>query len=155
MATALNGLKKLSDVVDNDVAKWWMVYDEFVKKVNAIDTSKLINKTDYNAKIKNIEDKIPNITGLATTAVFTVVENNIPNVSNLVKKQIMMQKYETLKKYFTNSDYNRFTNDILDTKVTENKLIDEYDLDEKIKNISNKRRNRNISNKSRIKIRTR
>ena len=132
-----------------------MVYDEFVKKVNAIDTSKLINKTDYNAKIKNIEDKIPNITGLATTAVFTVVENNIPNVSNLVKKQIMMQKYETLKKYFTNSDYNRFTNDILDTKVTENKLIDEYDLDEKIKNISNKRRNRNISNKSRIKIRTR
>ena len=132
-----------------------MVYDEFVKKVNAIDTSKLINKTDYNAKIKNIEDKIPNITGLATTAVFTVVENNIPNVSNLVKKQIMMQKYETLKKYFTNFDCNRFTNDILHTKITENKLIDEYDLDEKIKNISNKRRNKNISNKSRIKIRTR
>ena len=132
-----------------------MVYDEFVKKVNAIHTSKLINKTDYNAKIKNIEDKIPNITGLATTPAFTVVENNIPNVSNLVKKQIMMQKYETLKKYFTNFDYNRFTNDILHTKITENKLIDEYDLDEKIKNISNKRRNKNISNKSRIKIRTR
>ena len=27
-----------------------------VKKVNAIDTSELVKKTDYNAKIKNIED---------------------------------------------------------------------------------------------------
>ena len=37
-------LSKLSNVVKNDVVK----------------------KTEYNAKIKNIEDKIPNITNLAT-----------------------------------------------------------------------------------------
>ena len=31
-------------------------YDELVKKVNTIDTSKRVNKTDYNAKIKGIND---------------------------------------------------------------------------------------------------
>ena len=43
-------------------------YDELAKKVNAVDTRKRVNKTDYNAKIKGIEGKIPSITGLATTA---------------------------------------------------------------------------------------
>ena len=37
-------------------------------------------KTDYNAKIKDIEDKIPSVTNLATTAALTSVENKIPNV---------------------------------------------------------------------------
>ena len=40
------GLSKLSDVVENDVVK----------------------KDVYNAKIKNIEDKIPDITNLATNS---------------------------------------------------------------------------------------
>ena len=40
----------------------------------------------YNAKIKNIEDKLPDITNLATATVLTTVENKIPHVSNLVKK---------------------------------------------------------------------
>ena len=42
------------------------MYNELVKKVNAIDTSKPANKTDYNAKTKDIEDKILSITNLAT-----------------------------------------------------------------------------------------
>ena len=66
------------------------MYDEFVKKVNAIDTSKLVNKTDYDAKIKDIEDKIPSIYNLTTTVALSAVENKIPKVSDLVKKQIMM-----------------------------------------------------------------
>ena len=37
--------------------------DLLVKKVNAIDTTKLANKSDYNSKIKGIEGKIANITG--------------------------------------------------------------------------------------------
>ena len=40
----------------------------------------------YNAKIKYIEDKIPDITNLATNVTLNAVENKIPNVSNLVKK---------------------------------------------------------------------
>ena len=54
----------------------------------------LLRKTDYNAKIIEIEGKIPSITGLATTAALTAVENKTPDVNNLVKeKQIMTQKY--------------------------------------------------------------
>ena len=45
-------LSKLSDVVK---------IDKLVKKVNAVDTSKLVNKADYNDKIKDIEDKTPDI----------------------------------------------------------------------------------------------
>ena len=74
------------------------MYDELIKKVNAIDTSKLVNTKDYNAKIKDIEAKIPSVINLATTTALSAVENKIPKVSNLVKKQIMMQKYQTLRK---------------------------------------------------------
>ena len=50
------------------------------------DISELIKKNNYNAKITEIEGKIPSITGLATTAALTAVENGIANVYNLVKK---------------------------------------------------------------------
>ena len=46
----------------------------------------LLKKDVYNAKIKNIEDTIPDITNLATTSALTIAENKITNVSNLVKK---------------------------------------------------------------------
>ena len=35
--------------------------------------------------IKDIEDKVPDITKLATTARFTAAENKIPNVSDLFR----------------------------------------------------------------------
>ena len=62
-----------------------------------------------------------------------------------------MKKYQQWK-YFTTSDYNKFTSNTLDGKVTQKKLINEYDLNEKIKK---KRRNKNISKKARIKNRAR
>ena len=74
LAPVPTDLKKLSYVVDNDVVEK-TVCNELVKKVNAIDTIKLVNKTDYDAKIKDIEDKISSITDLATTAALTAVEN--------------------------------------------------------------------------------
>ena len=55
-------------------------------------------KTDYNAKITEIEGKIPSISDLATNAALTAVENKIPNVSNLVKKKKMTQKLLKLKR---------------------------------------------------------
>ena len=69
--------------------------------------SSLVKKPDLNAKITEIEGKIPsitdlatnsaltavemegkipNITGLATNFALTAVENKIPDVSSLVKK---------------------------------------------------------------------
>ena len=66
-------LSKLSDVIENDV----------------------IEKTDYNAKITEVENKIPDFTNLATKTALNTVENKSPNTSGLVK----------------NTDYN--------TKITE------------------------------------
>ena len=44
-----------------------------------------------------IEGNIPSISGLATTAALTAIENKIPDISNqLKKKQIMTQKHQTL-----------------------------------------------------------
>ena len=44
-------------------------------------------KADYNAKITEIENKIPDISNLATkTALNKTVENKIPDTSGLVKK---------------------------------------------------------------------
>ena len=49
-------------------------------------TSRLVKKSDYNAKISELENKIPSISGLVTTSALTSVENKIPSVSSLVKK---------------------------------------------------------------------
>ena len=46
----------------------------------------LLRKTDYNAKITEIEGKIPSISDLVANAALTVVENKTPNTSSLVKK---------------------------------------------------------------------
>ena len=46
----------------------------------------LKKKTDLNAKITEVEGRIPRITGLATNSALTAVENKIPDVSSLVKK---------------------------------------------------------------------
>ena len=46
----------------------------------------LKTKTYYNAKIIEIEKKIPSISGLATNSALTAVENKIPDVNSLVQK---------------------------------------------------------------------
>ena len=45
-----------------------------IKKIP--DTSDLAKKTDLNAKINEIENKIPIITSLATNSTLTAVKNN-------------------------------------------------------------------------------
>ena len=68
-------LSKLSDVVKYDVVK---------KDVN-------------NAKIKNIEDKIPDITNLATNASLNAnVKDQIPNITWLVILLLLLLKIKYL-----------------------------------------------------------
>ena len=47
----------------------------------------------FKAKIKNIEDKIPDITNLATNTTFNVeinqVKNKIPNIKNLATTTVL------------------------------------------------------------------
>ena len=54
--------------------------------------------------------KIPSTTNLATTSALTGVENNIPNVSNLVKKKNEYYKKisESENKVTTDHDHNKY-----------------------------------------------
>ena len=45
-----------------------------------------LKKTDFGARIIEVENEIPSITGLATDSAITAVENKIPDVSSLVTK---------------------------------------------------------------------
>ena len=58
------------------------MYDKLVAKVDNIDTSGLVKKTDYNTKITEIEDKIPDISGLATKTFFSSTFSTL-NVFNI------------------------------------------------------------------------
>ena len=66
-------------MVKNDVIKK-NEYDQLVAKVNGIDNTNFVSKTKYAKDGTDFEDKIGK------------VDKNIPDVTNLVKKQIIIPK---------------------------------------------------------------
>ena len=50
------------------------------------DIANLATNASLNAKINEVKGEIPNITNLAITTALTAIENKIPSVGNLVKK---------------------------------------------------------------------
>ena len=71
-------LAKLSNVVKNVIKK--TEYDKLVAKVNGIDNTKFVSRTKYEKDGSDFEDKIDKI------------DKKIPDVTNLVKKQILIPK---------------------------------------------------------------
>ena len=150
------------------------MYDKLVAKVNNIDasgfvlktkydidkscleqkipdSSKFVEKTDYNAKITWIEGKIPSINGIATNSALTAVENKIPDLSNLDKKQIMIQKCHTLNlNILLQLIIINLTNDIVANKIKSEGLVDKSTISGLINN-TDLNKISNISNKSLIK----
>ena len=107
------------------------MYDKFVAKVNNIDTSVLVKKTDYNTKISEIEDKItdtsglvkktdyntkiteiedkiPDIRGLAIKTALTTVDNKIPSISCLVKKTDCNTKIIDIENKLNNHNHDEY-----------------------------------------------
>ena len=78
-------MSKLDDVVKNDVAKK-AVYDKLVAKVNNIDTSAFVLKTNYQTDKTELVEKIPDVTDFVKNTKFTELENKILDVSNLATK---------------------------------------------------------------------
>ena len=66
-------LSKLSNAVKNVVKK--ADYSKLVTKVNNIDTSGFVLKTKYDTDKSEIENKIPDISNLATKTALTTIEN--------------------------------------------------------------------------------
>ena len=67
-------LSKLSDVLKNDVVKK-DVYDKLVTKVNAIDTSDFALKTNYDKDKSELENKIPDTSGLVKNTDYTILKS--------------------------------------------------------------------------------
>ena len=70
-------LSKISDVVKNDIVK--NVYSAKIKNVGEKIPyfTNVATNTTLNAKINKFKNEIPSITNLATTAALTAVENKM------------------------------------------------------------------------------
>ena len=85
----------------------------------------MVKKTDYNSKITEIEDKIPDTSNLATKTALTTVKNKIPDISNLATETALTTVENKI------ADTNSLVSDY-NTKITgiENNIekLQAYDL---------------------------
>ena len=108
------------------------------------DANSLVKKTDLNAKITEIENKIPNITGLPTNLALTAVENKIPDVSDLVKKtdydteinEIEKISDHNHSKHITTPEFNRLTTEYFIARSAQADLVAKTDFGTKLQDIS-------------------
>ena len=85
----------------------------------------MVKKTDFNAKVTEIEGKIPSI-GLATNSALTCAENKITDVNNLVKKTDYNTKLSDIEekiidhnydKYITTPEFNTLAADVFNARL--------------------------------------
>ena len=98
------------------------------------------------------------ITNLATTATLTTVENKIPNVSNLVKKNYNTKINETEQsindhdqssKYITTPEFNKLTVENFTARLKQAKLARKSDIAYFVKKFDKLKKNKKInSNKT-------
>ena len=102
-------LSKLSNVVKNEVDKK-AEYNAKMKNVEneILDITNLVTKTLLNTKINEVKSEIPSISGLATTSGLTAIENKIPNVNNLVKKTDYDTKVNEIEKKITDHKHDKY-----------------------------------------------
>ena len=86
------------------------------------------------------------ITNLATTAALTTVENKIPNVSNLVKKNYntkineteqIINDHDQSSKYITTPEFNKLTVESFTARLKQAKLARKSDIAYFVKNLIN------------------
>ena len=99
---------KLSDVVKNVGKK--DVYNAKIKHIEdkIPDITNLATNTTLNAKINEVKREIPSITNLASTSALTSVENKTPNGNNLVKKTDYNTKISETEKKITDHDHDKY-----------------------------------------------
>ena len=102
-------LNKLSNVVKNEVVKK-TEYNTKIKNVEdkIPDITNLATKTVRNTNINEVKNEIPSISGLVTTSSFTAVENKIPSVSNLVNKTDYDTKVNEIKKKISDHNHDKY-----------------------------------------------
>ena len=107
----------------------------------------LLKKANYNAKISEVENKIPSISGLATNAALAAVENKIPDISSLVKKTDYNTKVSEIEKkltdqnhdkYITTPEFNKLTAKNFATRLKQANLLTKTDFNDKLKILDQK-----------------
>ena len=107
----------------------------------------LLKKTDYNAKITELEIKIPDVSGLATNTALATVENKIPNINNLVTKTDYNAKITDIEKKLTDHnhdksiitpEFNTLAASIFNTRLPQANLMAKTNFDAKLSSLDNK-----------------
>ena len=138
-------MSKLSDLVKNYVKK--TLYDKLAAKVNNIDTTDSVLQTKYQTDKTELENKISDLSNLATKTALTTVENKIPDVSNLVNKTDYNTKVTEIEKkltdhnhdkYIDTSEFNKLAADVFNARLAQANLITKTDFDSKLSNLNRK-----------------
>ena len=113
------------------------------------DTSGLVKRLDYNAKINEKENKMPSISGLAINDALTVIEKKISNINSLVKKKrtdysTKITEIEKLltdhnhDKYITTPEFSKPSAEDFDSRLAQAHLVTKTDFDDKLENQNQK-----------------
>ena len=104
-------------------------------------------KTKYNTDKTELENKIPDISNLATKTALTTVENKKSSVSNLVKKTEYDTKITDVEnkldnhnhdKYIDTSEFNKLAADVFNARLAQANLITKTDFDAKLSSLNRK-----------------
>ena len=120
----------------------------------------LLKKTGYDAKITDIESKIPDVSGLTTKTALNTVGNKIPGVSSVVKKTDYGTKITEIEnnlnnynhdKYITTPEFNTLAADVFYARLAQADLVIKTNFDNTVSNLNskiagNKTKNESIEN---------
>ena len=105
--------------------------------------------TDFvkKAKLTELQNKIPDISNLATKAALITVENKIPNVSTLVEKPDYNTKVTEIEnklnnhnhdRYIDTQEFNKLAADVFHARLAKANLITKTDFDAKLSSLNRK-----------------
>ena len=130
----------LKTTYDTDKSDSEKKISDTAKKVPA--TSNLAKTAVLNAKITEIESRIPSIAGLVTNSALTAVENKISHVSSLVKKTNYNTKISEIEKkvsahnddkYLTTPEFNTLAATIVNARLAQPNLITKTNFNTELK----------------------
>ena len=135
LKNALTNLSNLKSKVDKlDVDKLVLVPAD-LSKLSDLVKNDVVKKDVYNAKIYDIEDKIPNITNLATDATLNAkineVKNEIHNITNLATTAALTaieNKIPTHSKYITIPEFNKLIAENFAARLAQANLAGKNDI---------------------------
>ena len=108
-----------------------------------------VTVTDFvrKTKLTELENKIPDVSSLATKTALAALENKIPDVSSLVKKINYDTNIRELEKkradhnhdkYITTAEFNTLAADVFNARLARANLITKTDFDAKLSSLNSK-----------------